>query len=178
MVSWCPRNSHPSAPLNLHCLPKERGTNWIHISFHPECTPHSLALGDCCECWICSAKIPAVKICYFFLDKFSGKIQSCSIFLHTAFPSFFLSAGLTQTIAFTSGSLSSLGALRSPGGWSALPPKQKKKEIQRAKHTWQLFLVFFLLLSSNTADVSGKSPALLQQWEEMFTRLVYMHIFI
>lgn len=31
-------------------------------SFHPQCTPHSLALWVCCECWICSAKTSAMKI--------------------------------------------------------------------------------------------------------------------
>lgn len=132
MLSWWPRNPWPSAPLTLHCLPEERGINWIqpvslHISFHPECTSHSLALGDCCECWICSAKIPAVKICYFFSWQVFWENPELLYFLHAASPSFFLSAvGLAQTIAFTSGSLSSLGALRCPGGWSSLPPKQKE----------------------------------------------------
>lgn len=68
--------------LALHCLPKERGTSSPSQHWRSHLIQSALPFSWhwlCCECWICNAEIPAVRTS-FFPDKFSGKIQSCSMF--------------------------------------------------------------------------------------------------
>lgn len=162
-IQLCPRNPCPSALFNLHCLPKERGAGQDpDIQHSPSHFIHSALPVPWHYEFVVNAEYVMQKYQqwnFLFLDKFFWENSELLYFLQAASPSFISSARLTQTIAFTLGSLCSLGALRSPGGWSALH-QSKRKHIQRKKHTWQLFLVFFLLASPNTADISGKSPAI------------------
>lgn len=56
----------------------------LHVSFHSDYNPRFLASWVCCECWICNAKIPALKV-VFFLTSFLGKARA-AIFFACSFP--------------------------------------------------------------------------------------------